>query len=270
MLGAVTVFAWIAYLITPATGGEHEAGTSNPDCFGLNLRFAIAPMSLGVVVALLAVPRKTIQAAAAAITALFAVTMLSSDRWFLPIALGAVVGLVALWRWRADRPTPAFAPHHRPLAYALLVLCLVGAVVMALPVVNRYLDGRYRSFEFAPTPLEEAARWARGVEDASIGVGGFTWTYPLYGLRVTNSVSYVSQPGSSDPLSRPRTCDEWREALTDGRFDYIVTTPYGAEEPPPAEAAWTRGDRRATEILSSGPLSVFSLDTATRPERCRD
>jgi hypothetical protein len=268
MLAAVAIFAWIAYLITPATGGERSAGTSDPDCFGYNLRFAIAPMSLGVVVVLLALPRKAIDSVAAAITALFVVTMLSWNGRFLPIALGAAIGLVALWRWGADPPMPAFAPKHRPLAYAMLVLCSVGAVAAALPVLNGYLDRRYLGVKFSETPLEDAAAWARGVEDASIGVGGYALTYPLRGLRATNSVSYVSQPGSSDLFSRPRTCDEWRRALTDGHFDYVVTAPYDAQDPPPAEAGWTRGDRRATEILSSGPLSVFSLDTAIRRERC--
>ncbi len=268
MLGAVAIFAWIAYLISPASGGEYNAGTNDPGCFGYNLRFAIAPMSLGVVVVLLALPRKAIQVAAAAITALFVVTMLSRDGRLLAIALGAAVGLVVLWRWRADRATPAFAPRHRPLAYAMLLLCSVGAVVAALPVVNGYLDRRYLGVNFYGTPLEEAAIWARGVKDASIGVGGYALTYPLRGLRATNSVTYVSQPGSSDLFSRPRTCDEWRQALTEGHFDYVVTAPYGAQEPPPPAAAWTRGDRRATEILSSGPLSVFSLDTAIPPEPC--
>jgi hypothetical protein len=279
MLAAIALVGWLAYLVTPATGGEHNAGSGVPSCFGFNLRFAIAPLTFGMVVALLAVPRKLMHVALAAIIALFIVTLLESDRpqpesvpWVVPIGFGISACLMALWRPPTERQANPYRPPNRSRSFALLGFCFLGAVAVTLPIINGYLDERYRDdiLPYQETPLEEVSAWMRSVDNASIGLGGFTLSYPLYGVQVTNSVSYVSEPDSADPFSHPDSCDEWRAGLTDGGFDYVVTTPLGAQAPPPAERAWTRGDDRAREILSAGPLSVFSFDARQQAQPCDD
>jgi hypothetical protein len=115
--------------------------------------------------------------------------------------------------------------------------------------------------------------WARDVSDAKIGTV-IARQYPLYGTDLSNRVEFVGERGPDGTFEPIDTCSEWRQALNEGNYDYVVT---GFREPTeelgtrpgqPRQVRWTRGDPAAREIVHEGDVSVFRLDGELDPATC--
>ena len=96
--------------------------------------------------------------------------------------------------------------------------------------------------------------------------------YPFYGTDLSNEVQWLGKDGPDGAYLRIPTCAEWRAALADGGFRYVVTM-YDPYAPPPSltdtkEGLWTRRDPASRQILRQGPVSVFELDGPPDPAAC--
>ena len=120
--------------------------------------------------------------------------------------------------------------------------------------------------------MPSIARWARDVEDARIAIVGFFIQYPLAGLDFSNRVDYVAHHGPHGAFTSIGSCAEWRGALNDGGYRYVVTAPFnypGNVTPVVREERWTRGDPAATPLLrDNGVVSLFRLDGRLSPSGC--
>ena len=98
-----------------------------------------------------------------------------------------------------------------------------GRIWLAAPLPARALPVQ-------PRGLLPSHVWAffRGVHHARVGVvgtfGGF-FSYPLWGPDDSNHVQYVGARGPHGSFDAIATCRQWREALNNGRYQYVVTTP---------------------------------------------
>ena len=151
-----------------------------------------------------------------------------------------------------DRPTIAVAA-----ALALGIVVGIGWTKN-----DDYLDDRYRAAT-APSDFPEGIRAAlawfneEDPSDARIAVvggrPGFK-QYVFYGDDLSNHVQYVAHHGPHGayiPIAseaaqkgedRPDVpqCEEWRSALNDGDYDYVVIGPdQRTQSLPPVEAEWT-------------------------------
>ncbi len=295
MLAAVAVFAAVAYLLTPLGASGPEG---SPVGFRLNIRYLAPGLALGLVLAAIPAPlgerreRWWKLGALALFGLLAALNALSldpidSDR--IPGSLllaAAVVGLPAalVLLCRRGLPRPALAAGA---ALALVLLALAGSAAR-----EQYLDLRY-SPDAPDYPADEhpsvelgqglgaAYDWARGVEDARIGLAGTTgalFQYGLWGLDSSNEVRYIGRREDRGAFVEYERCRDWVAAVNDGGFDYLVTTPaYDQDRPeaarPPLESLWLRAQPGAEPVALEpapprGLVAAWRIGGALDPRRC--
>ncbi|MFL5872686.1 MAG: hypothetical protein ACJ75T_04300 [Solirubrobacterales bacterium] len=280
-MGAVALVGLLAYLFTPlsAAGAEGE-----PVGFGINIRYVIPALLAGIV--LLPLDR-----------------CLDGERrqWWL---LGALVLVFLL----TDRPDDALHDQARVFAFLLVVLAVLlpalllylrgrgtgAAIVVAAgvglllllvaigyPLQRHYLESRFANDGTADEQipgmrLDSAYRWARGVEDARIGLAGTTAGFAGYGFAGTdlsNRVRYLGEDGPHGAFNAIPTCAGFRAAVNAADLDYLVTSPYlnflhPGEPIPSPEARWLRGEDAVSPILRSGPVTVWKVEGELDPAAC--
>ncbi len=271
ILGGVALVALAAYLITPETAA---GPADNPLGFAFNLRYLGPALALSLAVAPLAPPltRPTARSATAiALAALLAATLAEPRLWPSThttgaILIGAAAGvLVALLRTR--------------LALVAAAAAALAVLIGGYPVQAHYLRGRYA---YQPGVSYLAPVWAmfRDVHHARVGVvgtfGGF-FTYPLYGLDLSNRVKYIALRGAHGSFTPIGTCAVWRAQVNAAHLNYLLTTP--ARDPwhprvlsPSPETGWTASDPAAQPVYHETALGqlivVFRIRGPLHPGTC--
>lgn len=280
-IGAVALFGAVAYLFTPlsAAGAEGE-----PVGFGINIRYVIPALLAGIV--LLPLDR-----------------WLDSEKrqWWL---LGALVLVFVV----TDRPDDALHDKARVFAFFLVVLAVLlpalllyirgrGAaagiaaaaatglvlllVAIGYPVQRDYLDARFAnegpaSERIPGMNLDSAYRWARGIEDARIGLAGTTAGFAghgFHGTDLSNRVRYLGEDAPHGGFDAIPTCAAFRAAVNDADLDYLVTSPFlnflhPGDPIASPEARWLRGEDAVSPILRSGPVTVWKVEGELDPAAC--
>src|SRR5262245_39212219 len=276
LAGALTVVAFIAYLFTPLTAAGPEG---HPLAFGINLRYLIPGFALGL--ALLPLEPK-----------------LTPARFRVPLLVG---GLVALYLTsRNSDANVAWEGQFASVPWAVLIgLVLIGgplvlaalarrsgalavaagtALVFAVAAVgwerqDDYFDHRYDRPEDFRFQLDKAVRWAKPTSGLRIGVAGTSGAYNQYGFygdEVDNYVQYVGRHLPEADFTAIETCPAFRQAVNDGDYDYLITTPTldlnaPSNAHPSPERGWVRNDPAVTELLHAGRVSVFRVDGELDP-----
>ncbi len=283
--GAVALVGMLAYLFTPlsAAGAEGE-----PVGFAINVRFVVPALLVGL--ALLPLPRALDPPRRQwGLMAALAVVFLLTDRPdealrdpSRPFALLFVVLVVVIPAALLLRPAAWQRP--RPPRRRLRAALVLAVVAIGYPVQRDYLDARFANAgperEWIPgMDLDSAYRWARGVEDARIGLAGTSAgfaAYGFYGTDLSNRVRYLGVRGPHGAFNAIPDCAGFRAAVNAAEVVYLVTAPFlnflhpGQPVPSP-EARWLRGERAVSPLLRSGPVTVWEvegeLDPAPPPTR---
>jgi hypothetical protein len=281
VLGAVVLFTAVAYVFTPLTAAG-EPG--QPIAFEWNVRYIAPAAAIGLaLLPTLPAARSGSRArliTLGALTVLAAVTIGSLVQWDQGHVKGAVaagVGVLAVWGllfWlRSSGRLDAAAPRRYAVGVAAVVAA--GALGAGWWVQHHYLPRRYEMLSPA-LDIAGAARWANTVHDSKIaiaGVRGVFNQYPFYGDDLSNEVQWLGKDGPDGAYLRIPTCAEWRQALADGGYRYVVTM-YDPYRPgtltDTKEALWTRKDAASRQILRDGPVSVFELDGKPDSSTCDD
>jgi hypothetical protein len=255
MLAVVALLSAVAYLVTPATAGGPDG-----QCFYYNTRFATPALALGIAALPLALAGTRIASGwvAAATTVILAANV---PAWNVGnpaprLAVAAVLAVVA------GRLVPRLRLGSRRWQSLGVRVTVVGAAV-AVVAVGWVVQGQYLRHRYAdgPPELSDAAyRAVRDVTHARIAVAGFYTHYPLYGADLSNRVDYPAELAGWGRIRPITGCSAWRRALQQGHYDLVVTAAGGYGGPEPPQAAWTRGDPTATELVHQDKSSVFRLD----------
>jgi hypothetical protein len=271
LCGAVAIAGAVAYIFTPLTAAGPEG---DPLAFGINLRYLVPAFALGLALVPLE-PR------------------LTPERARLPLLIGGVAALVLVslysdsaYIWDepfASKPWAALIGVVLvgvPVGLALLgrvrpaLAATVGAIlVLAVAAVgwerqDDYFDHRYTRAEDFRFDLDDAFVWAKETSGERIAVAGTSGAYNQYGLygdRLGNYVQYVGQTGPRGNFTRIENCPDFREALNDGDYDYLVTTPdLDLNNPVRArtspERGWIQDDPAVEQVLLVGRVAVFRLN----------
>ncbi len=279
-LGAVALFGFFAYLFTPLSAAGADGA---PEAFGINIRYLYGALLAGLV--LVPLPRFFDP---------------GRRRWWL---LGALLAILLL----TDRGDGVLRDPDR--GFALLVVALAvlapaalllvrgrggsrgivagGCVALALaviavgyPVQRDYLDQRFRNEVAAEAipgmSLDAAYRWARGVEDARIGLAGTTAgfaRYGFYGTDLSNRVVYLGLKGPHGAFNAISTCAAFRAAVNAADLDYLITAPFlnfldPGDPIPSPEGRWLRGDGAVRPVLRSAPVTVWRVNGPLDPAAC--
>jgi hypothetical protein len=280
-VGVVALFGLLAYLFTPlsAAGAEGE-----PVGFGINIRYVIPALLAGIV--LVPLPRffdsgRRSWWLLGALLLTFLLTNRPDDtlhdqaRLFALAFVAIVVLVPALLLFARSRAVSAAA-----IAAASGAL-LLAVVAIGYPLQRHYLDGRFANTgahdeQIPGMDLDSAYRWARGVEDARIGLVGTTAGfagYGFYGTDLSNRVQYLGEAGPHGAFNAIPTCAAFRAAVNDADLDYLVTAPFlnflhpGSPVLSP-EARWLRGEDVVAPVLRSGPVTVWRVRGRLDPGTC--
>jgi hypothetical protein len=280
-LGAVALFGLLAYLFTPlsAAGAEGE-----PVGFGINIRYVIPALLAGIVLAPL--PRSFDDRRRKwGLMAVLVLVFLVSDRpddalhdparaFALTFVVLAVLVPAGLWLLRERRGGGAW------LLGSLAALAL-AVVAIGYPLQRHYLDDRFANTGAHDTQipgmdLSSTYRWARGIEDARIGIAGTTAEfagYGLYGTDLSNRVVVLGAEGPHGAFNTIPTCAGFRAAVNAADLDYLVTSPFlnflHPDKPIPSpEARWLRGEAAVAPVLHSGQVTVWRVTGQLDPSAC--
>jgi hypothetical protein len=281
-IGAVALLGLIAYLFTPLSAAGAEG---DPVGFGINIRYAIPPLLLGLTLLPLA-PRSLQGWRQWGLLALLLAVLVITDRsdaalrdpariFGLCLALlFVVIPAVLIWHSRG-RPMPPVRPSLSPVAGFAALALLVLAI--GYPVQRHYLDDRFASGSEVPgLDLDSAYVWARDKRDARIGLAGTTagfLQYGFYGTDLSNHVIYLGKKGPHGAYSAIPACPAFRTAVNAANLDYLVTTPFlnfiHTDNPIPSpEAGWLRGDKATTPIKREGPTTIWRINGKLDPSTC--
>jgi hypothetical protein len=278
MLGLVALVSLAAYLVTPETAAG-PAG--DPAGFAFNLRYAAPALALCFAVLPLAPvfdgPGRQ-SALVVALAAVLLATVTKGSLWPHRHVLGIV--LVAAALSAAGLALVAMSGRApRVLMVSAAALLLLAGAAAGYGWQRHYLRGRYQ-FNPGVSYLSHVWDHFRTVHHARVGVvgtfGGF-FSYPLWGLDVSNHVQYVGARGPHGSFKAIASCREWRDALNAGRYQYVVTTPARDPWRPKRlafspESGWTGSDPAAKLVLSrrarGQPIAVYRIRGRMHPADC--
>ncbi len=279
LAGAVTIVAAIVYLFTPLTAAGPEG---HPLAFGINLRYLTPGLALGLALVPLEprlVPaRLRLPLLGGALIALFLTSHYSDANvaWkgaFASIPWAALMGILFVAVPVGLTLLARRGPLLAGLAGAVLALA-IAAVGWARQ--DDYLAHRYSRAEDFRFQLDDAVRWAKPTSDLRIAVAGTSGAYNQYGLYgddVSNYVQYVGRHLPEADFQAIERCADFRRAVNQGDYDYLVTTPaLDLNNPSTAETSpergWVRNDPAVQEIVHSGRVSVFRISGELSPSGC--
>lgn len=134
----------------------------------------------------------------------------------------------------------------------------VGAIVVIIagyPIQQSYLRDRY--VVSAGGVPHQLAKWFQNQNHIRVGViGQFSYLqYPYYGRDLSNYVQYLGVRGPHGSYTMFTSCQSWREAITSGRYSYVVITTgvaskrSGLSSASPPETRWMSGGGDSQLIL---------------------
>ena len=291
LLGAVAVVAAMAYLFTPLTAAGPEG---EPAAFGINVRYLIPALALALALLTLE-PKLTperfrLPLLGGGLIVLLATSLYSDsayiwDEPFASIPVAAAIGIVLVG---VPVGIALLARRGRALAAAAGAVAAIAVAAAGWERQDDYLDDRYTRSEDFRFQLDEVARWAKPLTGERIGVVGSSGAfsqYVFYGDELSNRVDYigrtypsgdfrtVAQPESEDGGRGPGKCEDFRRAVNDGDYDFVVATPkLDLNDPRTAtaspEAGWLRDADGAEPVLSAGRVAVFEIGGELDPATC--
>ena len=276
LLGAVTLVGGIVYLFTPLTAAGPQ---DQPLAFGINLRYLVPAMALGLALlpleARLTPERARLPLLGGGVLAMLATSLYSDsayiwDEPYASIPIAALIGIVLV-----GVPVALALLGRRSAALAAgagaAVLLVVGAIGWERQ--DDYLDARYTNADDFRFQLDDAAAWAKGTSDERIGVGGLSGAYNqylFYGDELSNHVQYIGRNLPAGDFRTIERCPDFIDAVNDGDYGYVVTTPeLDLNDPATAkvspEGGWLRSAAATEEVLRSGRVAVFRIDGELDP-----
>jgi hypothetical protein len=275
--GGVALFGLLAYLFTPLSAAGAEGA---PVGFGINIRYAIPALLLGLTLLPLArgLEREGRQWI---LMGLLLVILVATNRADAVLRDPDRVFAVALALLLVVVPAGLLLARARGVGRGLVLgglaalLLLIAAI--GYPLQRDYLRDRFATGSEIPgMELEHGYEWARDLDDARIGLAGTTagfLQYGFHGTDLSNRVVYLGEEAPHGAFNAIPTCREFRAAVNEANLDYLVTAPFlnflHPDNPIPSpEARWLRGESTKQPIRRSGPVTVWKLTGHLDPTTC--
>jgi hypothetical protein len=280
-MGAVALFGMVAYLFTPLSAAGAEGA---PTGFAINVRYVVPAMLAAL--ALLPLPRALDdRRRQSALLGVLLVVLVLTDRSDAVLRDPSRVFAVALAILLVAIPAGLLALRGRGAPRVAVIggfaALAVTVVAIGYPVERDYLNDRFlndgpHEEQIPGMGLDSAYRWARGIEDARIGLAGTTagfLQYGFYGTDLSNKVIYLGEKGPHGAFNAIPTCRAFRAAVNAADLDYLVTSPLldfiDTNKPIASpEAGWLRGERTVRPIGRRGPVTVWRVRGRLDPSAC--
>jgi len=234
VVAAAALATAVVYIFTPLTAAGQEG---SPTGFFTNTRYLVPGLVLAMTLLPVARPLRAPDRRAwltlLFLTAVYAITVLTTPRWYP----GYIVGTVFLTLALVWAPAGLSMGRSRRLIGRATVVVAAGAVLLLAVVLGRAQEVQYYKQHYTNTlPFlqdggpRQAYSFAHKQHDKRIGIAGsgeiFFGQYGFYGANLDNYVQYIGVPGPDGTYRLARSCEQFRRRINAGRYDYLIVSQY--------------------------------------------
>jgi hypothetical protein len=277
----------LVYVFTPLTAAGQEG---SPTGFFTNTRYLtpglVLAMALLPIARPLRAPDKRAWQTLLFLTAVYAITVLTTPRWYPTYLFGAIfITLALVWVPSALSLGRVRGKVSRPIVGAAIGLVVLLAVVLGRAQQVQYADQHYTktTLFLGEGGPQKAYAFAQKQHDARIGIAGSSeiifGQYGFYGNDASNRVKFIGVPGPNGAYRLATTCRAFRREINAGDYDYLIISE-ATQDVPGAEFwypiyRWIKDDP-ALKLLIAEPTIVpqpdyvFKVDGKLDPAGCAE
>jgi hypothetical protein len=275
----------VVYIFTPLTAAGQEG---SPTGFFTNTRYLIPGLVLALtllpIARALRAPDRRAWQTLLFLVAVYAITVLTTPRWYP----GFIVGTVFLTLALVWAPAGLGLARSRGNVSRAVVVGASGAVLLLAVVLGRAQEVQYVDHHYTETDHflqdggpKQAYAFARRQHDRRIGIAGsgeiFFGQYGFYGANLDNYVQYIGVPGPKGEYRLATTCAQFRRRINAGEYDFLIVSQYTQDSP---EApywypiyAWLKTDPALEQIIEEPTITpepdyVFKVKGKLDPAGC--
>jgi hypothetical protein len=287
VIGAAALATAFVYLFTPLTAAGQDG---SPTGFFTNTRYLVPGLVLALVLLPIARPLRAPDRRAwqtlLFLTGLYAITVLTTPRWYPGFIVGTIfITLALVW-------APAWLGLGRARGQVGrgMVAAVAGGVLLLAVVLGRAQEVQYADKHYTKSTLflgeggpQKAYDFARRQHDKRIGIVGSSeiifGQYGFYGGDLSNHVKYIGVPGPNGTYRLATTCRGFRREINAGDYDYLIMSEF-TQDSPAAEYSypiyeWVKDDPALKLVLAEPtivpqPDYVFKVNGKLDPAGCAD
>jgi hypothetical protein len=285
VLAAAALLTAAVYIVTPLTAAGQEG---SPTGFFTNTRYLMPGLLLALTLLPIARPLRAPERRAwqtlLFLTGVYALTVLTTPRWYPDYIVGTVFLTLALvWA-----PAALGLLRSRRRVSRGLVAVGAGTVLLLAVVLGRAQEVQYYEKHYQrTTPFlqdggpQEAYAFAHDLHDKRIGIAGsgeiFFGQYGFYGANLDNYVQYIGVEGSKGQYRLATSCRAFRNLVNEGDYDYLIVSQATQDYPESPYwypvYAWVKTDPALKLVVEEPTITpqpdyVFEVRAKLDPDGC--
>jgi hypothetical protein len=286
VVAAAALLTAVVYVFTPLTAAGQE---NSPTGFFTNTRYLMPGLLLALTLVPIARPLRAPDSRAwqtlLFLVAVYAITVLTTPRWFPDYIVGTVFLTLALvWA-----PAGLSLLRGRRRIGRGHVAAVAGAILLLAVVLGRAQEVQYYEQHYQrTTPFlqdggpQDAFAFAHSLHDQRIGLAGsgeiFFGQYGFYGENLDNHVQYIGVEGPNGTYRLATSCRQFRRLINAGDYDYLITS-QATQDSPEADYyypvyAWLKTDPALKLVVEEPDITpqpdyVFKVE-GKLDESCAD
>ena len=267
VLAAAALLTAAVYVFTPLTAAGQEG---SPTGFFTNTRYLVPGLVLAMTLLPVARPLRAPDSRARLtllfLVAVYAITVLTTPRWYP----GYIVGTVFLTLALVWAPSALSMARGRRTVSRTYVAAAAGGVLLLAVVLGRAQEVQYYNQHYTRTsPFlqdggpRKAYTFARNRHGARIGIAGsgeiFFGQYGFYGANLDNYVQYIGVPGPDGAYRLATSCHQFRRLINEGDYDFLIISKF-TQDSPEAEYwypiyAWLKNDPALETVIEEPEIT---------------
>lgn len=287
VLAGAALLTAAVYIVTPLTAAGQEG---SPTGFFTNTRYLMPGVILALILLPVARPLRAPDSRAwqtlIFLTAVYAISVLATPRWYPGFLFGAVVLTLALvWT-----PAALTLLRGRRRVGRGLVAAATAAIALLAVVLGRAQEVQYYEQHYTRTTpfLQEggprrAYTFAHNLHGKRIGIAGsgeiFFGQYGFYGANLDNHVQYIGVPGANGTYRLTTSCRGLRRQVNAGDYDYLISSRFTSDSLDSPYwyriYYWLRTDPGLEQVLAEPEITpqpdyVFEVNGKLDPAGCAE
>jgi hypothetical protein len=239
VIAAAALATAFVYLFTPLTAAGQDG---SPTGFFTNTRYLVPGLVLALVLLPIArplrAPDKRAWQTLLFLAAVYAITVVTTPRWYPGYIFGTIfITLALVWV-----PAGLGLGRVRGQVGRGTVVAVGSVVLLSAVVLGRAQEVQYADHHYSKSTLflgeggpQEAYDFARRQHDKRIGIVGSSeiifGQYGFFGGDLTNRVKYIGVPGPDGTYRLATTCQAFRRQIDAGHYDYLIMSKYTQDSP---------------------------------------
>jgi hypothetical protein len=267
VIAAAALLTALVYLFTPLTAAGQEG---SPTGFFTNTRYLVPGLVLALTLLPIARPLRAPDARAwqtlIFLSVVYAITVLTTPRWYPPYIVGTVILTMALvWT-----PAALSLLRGRRLVSRTYVAVAAAGVLFLAVVLGRAQEVQYYNQHYVrTTPFlqdggpRKAYTFAHNQHGKRIGIAGsgeiFFGQYGFFGANLDNYVQYIGVKGADGTYRLATSCHSFRRLINEGDYDYLIISK-NTQDSPEADFwfpiyAWLKSDPALDLVLEEPDIT---------------